>query len=911
MRLLVLLLLLCRALAAPMDALDPALRNMFEAAERSREAGDARRAAAGYLLVLTQDPTFTPAILGLGAAQEAMGLPEEAEATYERLPNDADAVEALARLVEREHPERAAELYRRLQTLRLGEPWPYLFEARALSGSDPMTALASFETYLGLLGAVEPEGEALVALAVALEESGHEAEALALLDRYQREWPEGGAVPEARGRMERWAVEHAARTLAIGGGEPLPHEARARVEEARRRFARGQGEEALSLLREVVRVYPRSAEGWGALGDVHQAAGRLDQAELAFGWAVALAPDEAAWHARLGLLLAEAYGGRRHREAAESLARALALRPSWPEIQYQYGCVLQGLGDWDPATRALQDALSAEPGAKFAEDARRRLEALTRVAPEPPDRQVAGSCPSSIAAALCDRYRVARVYQDRGDYPAARAELDPVLSEAPRWSAALNLLAALELAQGRTAEAVSAWRRSIEADPDQPQVLLALGEQARRQGRGQEAAELFQEAADAGSGDAWYFLAEIAFAAEQYDLATTRLDAYFSASSGGLNAEPALALRRQLEARERQRRLSIGLGLSLALGLGLGGLLWRTSGSTLRQLVARAPESVHDLASVLSALRHEVLKHNTTLLGEVASALERGDHQAVAFAADRLFGEPGSGDGGIVARFHAYIQSLERLGGRHRVRLDLARKDPVIAPMYAGMRRLMRLEPDLRRPWRPRRGLSGELRALSTLLNEDCYRALGRFLREMSTLRVDHELLRGVDDRVRAEPAFSGQALPDLELDVPEGGLPARILRGDLEDIVANLLRNAYRAVGEGLPPGQRRVGLGMEEEEDLVTGLESVVLRFRDNAPGQLTTAMIRSRSLGRGLGLVVDLATRHDGSVSVEPERGWAKAVVVRLPRAETPDGSDPESTLPGAGGPRGLSLAGEGGG
>ncbi len=905
-----LLCLLCclAALAAPEDTLDSATRKMFEAASSSLDAGDARRAVAGYQLVLTQEPTFAPAVLGLGAAYEALGDPALAEAAYARLPNEADAVEALARLVEQEHPERAAELYRRLQTLRLGEPWPYLYEARARAGSDPLGALEAMQTYLGLLGAVEPDGEALVALAVALENAGHEAEALSLLERYSQEWPEGGAVQEARGRMERWAVEHAARALAIGGDEPLPLAARGRVEEARRRFARGRGEEALAILREIVRLHPRSAEGWGALGDVHQAAGRLDQAEIAFGWAVALAPDEAAWHARLGLLLAEAYGGRRHREAAESLSRALSLRPAWPELQYQLGCVLQGLGEWEEAERALGEAIVAEPRADFAWDARRRLDALTRKTPEPPDRQVAGSCPPKISAETCAGYRVARVYQVRGDLLAARAELDPVLAEAPGWSAALNLLAALELAQGRSAEAVAAWQRSLNADPQQPQVLLYLGELARREGREQEAASLLQRAAQAGAADAWYSLAEIAFAAEQVDLAAAHLDAYFASSSGGLKNEPALALRRELEHRDRQRQLGLGLVGGLVVVAGLGGLIWRQSGSTLRRLVSRAPESVHDLASVLSALRHEVLKHNTTLLGEVASALERGDHQAVAFAADRLFGAPGSGDRGIVARFHGYIESLERLGRRHRVRLDLRRKDPVIAPMFAGMRRLERLEPHLRRPWRGHRGLSAELRSLSDLLNGSCYRALGRFLREMSTLTIDAELLRTVDDRVRAEPAFSGQALPELELDVPVGGLPARILRGDLEDIVANLLRNAYRAVGEGLAPGQRRVGLGMDEDVDVVTGLESVLLRFRDNAPGTLTTAMIRSRNIGRGLGLVVDLATRHDGSVLVEPERGWAKAVVVRLPRAETPGGADLETTtLPGGGAPDRLSWEG----
>ena len=770
-----------------------------------------------------------------------------------------------------------------------------------------MGALDSFQTYAALLNA-EPDGDALVALAVALKEAGHEPEAAELLSRYQEDWPQGGAVQEARGRLERWAVEHAARELAVGGDQPLSADGLKRVEAARRQAARGSPEVALSSLRELVREYPRSAEVWAALGDVHSALERYDDAELAYGWAAALAPEESAWHARLGLLLAKGWGGRRNREAAEALTRALALRPSWSELRYHLAVIQQGRGSFDEAVRELRAYLAAESEGPLVADARARLTALTRPVAEPPDRKLAGSCPEQIEAAVCDHYRVARIYQDRGELGAARHELDSALAAAPEWPAALNLLAALEQEQGQAAAARAAWRRSLAADPDQPQVLLALGDQARRDGRLGEAMDLLEQAAGRGAGEAWYSLAEISFASGEFELAQQQLDAYFSSANSGLQADKASALGAEIQRHFRQRKLGIALSVGSALALVLGGLLWRRSGRTLPDLLARAPEAVHDLARVISALRHEVLKHNTTLLSEVASALERSDHAAVEFAATRLFGAPGATEGGIVHRFDAYVSSLDQLGRSHGVRLDLRRKDPVIAPMWAAMRRLRRLERDLRRPWRASRGLSGELRVLSHQLNVRCYQSLGRFLREMSTLRLTAELIEAVDRGVRAEPAFSGQALPELKLEVPPEGLPARILRGDIEDIIANLLRNAYRAVGEGLSPELRAVGLTMEEEVDMVTGLESVVLRFRDNAPGKLTSEMIRTRSIGRGLGLVVDLVTRHNGGVTVEREPGWAKAVVVRLPRAEAPESEDAEDST-GMGGALLSSLTGEG--
>jgi len=81
----------------------------------------------------------------------------------------------------------------------------------------------------------------------------------------------------------------------------------------------------------------------------------------------------------------------------------------------------------------------------------------------------------------------------------------------------------------------------------------------------------------------------------------------------------------------------------------------------------------------------------------------------------------------------------------------------------------------------------------------------------------------------------------------------------------------------------------------DPVTGLETLALRFRDNAPRPLTDAILRGRRIERGLGLAADLLARHQGVMNVETiEReqraGWTKAVVVRLPRAELADQEDP---------------------
>ncbi len=83
-----------------------------------------------------------------------------------------------------------------------------------------------------------------------------------------------------------------------------------------------------------------------------------------------------------------------------------------------------------------------------------------------------------------------------------------------------------------------------------------------------------------------------------------------------------------------------------------------------------------------------------------------------------------------------------------------------------------------------------------------------------------------------------------------------------------------------------------MELEDDDITGLEQVAIRVADRAPGRLTTAMLRSRYIERGLGLVVEIVRRNGGTVHVEAQSGYAKAVVVRLPRIE--GGVDDEEGL-----------------
>jgi len=312
-------------------------------------------------------------------------------------------------------------------------------------------------------------------------------------------------------------------------------------------------------------------------------------------------------------------------------------------------------------------------------------------------------------------------------------------------------------------------------------------------------------------------------------------------------------------------------------------LLWmrrtrRSQGISLRAFLEGEPRSYHDLARILSGMRHEVLKHNTTLLPSVVDALERGDNGPALDASGILMG--GQGAPGVIALWERYVRELEAVGQANGVRLNLRYGDPQIGPMCAAFRELSQLAPQIHKA--KAETLIPRLSAISKAVNEVGYRELGVLLHEVCVMEVDSGLLDAVWHRVVREPGLVGQQFSRPVLTVA-GPMRVRAFREDLEDILANLLRNACEAVLKECPENDRRVGIRVVEEMDEITGLSWVAMRVMDNAPSQFDESMLRGRDIGRGVGLARDLAKRNSGSLKVERESGFEKAIVLRLGLAE----------------------------
>ena len=870
-------LALAVARAAPGDALDTISRRLYEEGLRLEEQHEYQKAAVRFRAVWERDPSFKHALVDLGRVLDSDGDASGAVAAYGLAPWDADAVEARGRLLLRGGgAEEALGEFRKLRTLRPGWSAGLLLEAEAALAFDARLAATILLDYLGTPD-VPIQAEGAVALgariAMSLRAGGWVEESTAVVEALLESGPDDEGRARLAALIHRRDVEAIADVLSRSADQPLQPGQVEALEAAREALAEGEIERASSLVEEVRLRTPWSAETWGVRASVDEARGDWSEAERSLAIAEALEPLSAVWPARRGRLLHERFAGRYDAEALAAVERALEYAAADEELWVDRAEVLLALGQTQGAAASASVYLELAPAGRRAVLAQELIADATRERLVLPDLPRSPGRPEGIDAGAWRAYQLARAYRRFGedtDIDAALAELASARQLQPRWSDALNLEAEIRVRRQEIPRAIQLYEQSLQVTPDQVGVMEVLASLYGRVGRASEAEDLLEHAAEEGSAASLFALAQAAWEAGDPLAARGLLERYFARAASGSEYDDALRLRSDIDGFMRGAAL---VGGSLALGaMGIPLLLRvrRRTGARLEELLERAPSVFRDVARVCSAIRHEVIKHNTTVLGAVADALEAGDPEPAKWAASRLFGPRGA-----VSRFRHYVAELEQLGRVNGVRLNLRYQDPALGPLIAAMEGLARLEPDLREGRELR--LASQLRDIGLALNERGYNALGAVLRRVCLLPLERSVFEGAWSTVLAESRAQGVS---LELRVPPGALNVRLYRSDLDDILINLLRNSLEVT---LAAGEDAVGVVVELEEDPMTFLELVCVRVCDRSPMRLTTAMIRGRYIGRGLGLAVDLISRAGGSVHVEPQAGWSKAVVVRLPRVE----------------------------
>jgi tetratricopeptide (TPR) repeat protein len=125
----------------------------------------------------------------------------------------------------------------------------------------------------------------------------------------------------------------------------------------------GQINAARDEYRRAIELHPtplQAIQGRVQLGQLENAQGNNVEAEKLFRQVVKLEPKWDQGHYSLGLLLAESDG--RLAEAADALAKAVALAPRHPRMQYNLGLALDKLGKPAEAEKHLRLAAALDPG---------------------------------------------------------------------------------------------------------------------------------------------------------------------------------------------------------------------------------------------------------------------------------------------------------------------------------------------------------------------------------------------------------------------------------------------------------------------------------------------------------------------------------------------------------------------
>lgn len=117
-------------------------------------------------------------------------------------------------------------------------------------------------------------------------------------------------------------------------------------------------EEALGILRQILRINPELARAHGRLGTVYATLGQEENAIESLKTAAACDPDDPYGDSMLGWL---AILRGRPNEALDYYQRAVEAEPSSAKIRYQMGLALAQLKHWPDAIDSFQQVLSLEP----------------------------------------------------------------------------------------------------------------------------------------------------------------------------------------------------------------------------------------------------------------------------------------------------------------------------------------------------------------------------------------------------------------------------------------------------------------------------------------------------------------------------------------------------------------------
>ncbi len=299
--------------------------------------------------------------------------------------------------------------------------------------------------------------------ALDLFEAGHFAEAEDACRMLTLAYPQAvepmhlaGLVALQQGRFDVAAERMGRAAIADASNAEIQHD------HARALKAAGKNRDAIGAFKRAIRLCPDAPALYCNLANTYRDLGDLDNARKNYEIALEQAPDSADIHANYAACLRECGD----LDTAEAECRhALSLRDDIVMALVLLGQILLDKGRTVAASDALMRALRLSPGHKKALTA--YGEALFRL----------------------------------GQFAGALHCLRQVLALDPDAEIARRTLALLNLRTGQGTEAIAALDPLVRRYPEDPDLLLMMGEGLSLSGRHNEAVERFGAAIGAGGGD--------------------------------------------------------------------------------------------------------------------------------------------------------------------------------------------------------------------------------------------------------------------------------------------------------------------------------------------------------------------------------------------------------------------------
>jgi protein O-GlcNAc transferase len=230
------------------------------------------------------------------------------------------------------------------------------------------------------------------------------------------------------------------------------------VDEAWDLLAAGKREQAIRVLRDIVKTNARDADARLLLGSVLAEAGNRAESIPQLEEAVRLRPNSAEAHHALGETF-QNFG--EIRPARAEFEKAVKLDPGFGQAQADLGSVLFQAGEFEAAAEHLDRGI-----------------------------KILGRSPDSAYS----RYLRAKVYTDRNEIEKAAAELNEAVSLRPDFAEAWSDLGQARKALSDDAGAFSAFQRAVALSPDDAVAQTRLGSEYLQQGKAHEAVPHLRQA---------------------------------------------------------------------------------------------------------------------------------------------------------------------------------------------------------------------------------------------------------------------------------------------------------------------------------------------------------------------------------------------------------------------------------